>query len=80
MSWQEVLKILNDECGADLASRIERRLANELGGVRITIAKRQTITREMADKAAPGKPREAARKLGVHPATIYRALRRPITR
>ena len=80
MSWSDVLAILRAECGDDQADRIAKRLYREFGGCRLTVPKRQPIDREMIDAAAPGRPRDAARKLGVHHTTVYRVLRRRVVR
>lgn len=76
MSWQLLVDLIADEVGADAALRIEDRARIELGGLRITIAKRKPITVETIDSIAPGRPKEAAKALGVHPRTIYRVLQR----
>lgn len=76
MSWAALLEIIKDECGNDLALRIEQRARSELGGVRLTVSVRPVITREIVSEAAPGDPQKAARKLGIHRATAYRALKR----
>jgi len=78
MSWQALVDIITQEAGADMAARIVKRAKLELGGLRITVGKRAVITAEMVDEVAPGKPREAAKHLGVHPATVYRALQKRI--
>jgi hypothetical protein len=81
MSWQALIDIIVEEAGTDMAAKIIKRARLELGGLRITINKRATITAAMVDEVAPGKPKEAARHLGVHPATVYRALhRKPLIR
>lgn len=80
MSWRTLLELIADEVGNDAAARIEERARRELGGERITINKRQAITFELVEQVAPGRPQEAARKLGVHHATVYRALHRRIIR
>jgi transcriptional regulator of acetoin/glycerol metabolism len=76
MSWCELLEMIEDEVGRVAASRIEERARHEFGGMRIHISKRQIITLDKIDEVAPGKPKEAARALGVHPTTIYRTLQR----
>ena len=76
MSWVDLLALIAEEAGAEIAARIETRASRELGGLRITIAKRVPITVQQIDSVAPGKPKEAARALGVHPRTIYRVLQR----
>lgn len=81
MSWALLINLIADELGTDAAARIEARARHELGGVRITVCARQGLTREQVDSAAPGRPQEAARVLGVHPVTVYRLLRRgPLVR
>jgi DNA invertase Pin-like site-specific DNA recombinase len=80
MSWADLISLIRDEVGAEAASRIEDRARFELGGLRITVLKRKLITREHIDAVAPGRPREAARKLDVSVATVYRTLRRPMVR
>jgi hypothetical protein len=55
---------------------VEARARVEMAGVRLTITQRVHITSEMVDSLAPGHPKQAAEALGVHPTTIYRALKR----
>lgn len=76
MSWPALLDLIADEVGREVATRIERRAREEFGGLRITIAKRPVITPTDIDAAAPGRPKEAAKLLGVHHSTIYRTLQR----
>ena len=75
-AWVDLLHIIADEAGRDIADRIETRARYELGGMRMTIATRAPVTAAEVEHAAPGRPREAARKLGIHPTTAYRAIRR----
>jgi len=76
MSWAGLLDLIADELGADAAHRVQVRAQREMLGERLTITARFTVRREQVDEAAPGRPREAAKVLGVHPSTAYRALRR----
>lgn len=76
MSWAAIIEMIAQEVGAEAADRIEARARLEFGGMRVTVAKRQSITVSQIDQIAPGKPKEAARALGVHPRTIYRVLQR----
>lgn len=79
MSWSALIEIIADIAGDALAAKVESRARKELGGARITVLKRKIITKERIDAAAAGKPKEAAKKLGVHYSTVYRTLnRRPI--
>ena len=79
MSWSVIISRISAKYGPEVASEIEDMAREEFAGQRITILKRKIITAEKIDKAAAGKPKEAAKKLGVHYSTIYRALnRRPI--
>jgi hypothetical protein len=81
MTWQALVEIITAESGADTASRIVARAKLELEGVRLTVCARSPLTREQVEAAAPGRPREAARILGVHPETVYRLIRRrPLVR
>lgn len=80
MSWQALLALIAEEVGDELAARIEERARTEMPAARIFICKRKVITPARAERAAPGKPKEAAKKLGVHYSTIYRALKKPIIR
>lgn len=80
MSWPDLLELIREEVGDEAASRIEDRARVELGGLRITVLKRKQIDRRDIDRVAPGRPREAARKLDVSLATVYRTLRRPMVR
>lgn len=78
MSWRALLELIAEEVGREAAGRIEDRARAEFGGTRITIAKRQAVTVQHIDAVAPGRPKEAARALGVHVSTIYRGLRRVV--
>lgn len=80
MSWPALLRLISDELGAAAAERVERRAKMELWGVRITVGARDPVSREEVERASPGRPREAARKLGISPATAYRALKQPLIR
>ena len=73
MSWAALLTLIAEEVGQDAADRIEQRARKELAGVRLTIAARPTVTQKKID-ADPGKPREAAKRIGVHYSTVYRRL------
>ena len=75
MNFDDLMAVIVAEVGSSSAQRIEERLRLEMQGCRLTIRKRRSLTREMIDSAAPGRPKEAARKLGVHPSTVYRCLR-----
>lgn len=77
MSWAALLELIADELGREAAARVQERARVELAGVRLTISQRIHITPEMIDAVAPGRPKDAARELGVHPVTVYRALKRP---
>lgn len=76
MSWTELMGIIRDEAGEELADRLEARFRRELAGVRLTVCARAKLTADEVDKVAPGDPKKAARKLGVHFTTVYRALNR----
>jgi hypothetical protein len=76
MSWGTVMEVLLCELGAPDAHRIERLLIDQCGGMRLTVPKRLPLPSPAEIEAmAPGRPREAAKSLDVHPTTIYRALR-----
>ncbi len=74
MTWGALLDLIADEVGREAANRIEDRARRELGGLRVTISVRKHITKQTINEVAPGKPKEAAKRLGVHPSTIYRRL------
>lgn len=76
MSWAAVLELIADEAGREIALRIEERVQSEFGGCSLYIRRSRPITRSDLDSLAPGRPQEAARKLGIHPATAYRILQR----
>jgi DNA invertase Pin-like site-specific DNA recombinase len=80
MSWSALLDMIAEEVGAAAAARIEARARKEMGGIRLTIGVKPIVTRDVIDAIAPGRPKEAAKALGVHQTTIYRALRRPVIR
>jgi hypothetical protein len=76
MSWSTIMEVLLRELGAPDARRIEGLLIEHCAGVRLTVPKRRPLpTPEEIEALAPGRPREAAKSLDVHPTTIYRALR-----
>ena len=70
------MDLIRDEAGDDLADRIEARCRRELQGLRITICARVPLTAADVHRAAPGRPQEAARILGVEASTAYRAIHR----
>ena len=75
--WQAVVVILRTEA-PDQASAIEARLLHELGGLRLTIPKRVTITRAEAHKAVRqngGNVDKAAKDVGLSRSSMYRRLR-----
>lgn len=72
-----MLELIAEEAGAQVAARIEARARVVFGGMRFTVSKRKAVTPELIDAIAPGKPKEAAKALGVHPTTVYRVLQRP---
>lgn len=76
MSWRALLELIAEEVGQAQALRIEQRARQELGGVRLTIAKRVPITSARIDEIAPGNAKKAAQKLGVHHSTVYRVMHR----
>jgi hypothetical protein len=80
MCWADLIALIEEEAGAEVAARIEDRARVELGGLRVTIHKRKALTVHDIDRVAPGRPKEAARRLNVSIATVYRALRRPMVR
>lgn len=80
MSWAELLALIERECGAEIAAHIEESARIRMGGERITIGKRRPLTLAIIEAAAPGQPKKAAEKLGVHAATVYRRLSKPIIR
>lgn len=80
MSWPDLLELIAAEVGKDAAAKIEARARREMGGMRITISVKPIVTSAVVEAIAPGRPRVAAKLLGVHATTVYRALRRPIIR
>lgn len=76
MSWRDLVEILTDDLGPNVAARVESRICHELGGRRLTVGKRTRITAEDVEAAAPGNPAKAAKVLGIHRSTAYRALQR----
>ena len=76
MTWAAVLELIAEEAGHELALRIEERVRDEFGGCSLYVRRSRPLTRADLDSLAPGKPKEAARKLGIHPATAYRILHR----
>lgn len=76
MSWAAILAIIEQEAGEELCAKIKDRVLKEYAGARITITSRIEVDIKQAEKVAPGNPREIARALGVHPSTVYRAIKR----
>lgn len=76
MTWAAVLEVIAQEAGQEIALRIEERVRDEFGGTNLYIRQQRSVTREELEQLAPGKPREAARKMNIHPSTAYRILRR----
>lgn len=74
--WIDLLTIVREEAGDEIAAKIEKRARNTMGGERLTVLRRMPSIPEEVHNAAPGRPRTAARKLGIHPTTAYRALKR----
>ena len=75
--WSSVCAILRAEA-PDQAERIEARLLHELGGLRLTVPKRVTITREEAHKAVRkngGNVDKAAKDVGLSRSSMYRRIR-----
>jgi hypothetical protein len=75
MSWTAIIEVLREELSATGAALVDRIIRKQFGGERIYIPSRQAITPAEAYLAAPDQPKEAAKILDVHPATIYRLLR-----
>jgi transcriptional regulator of acetoin/glycerol metabolism len=75
MSWHEFLNMVAEEAGAEAAARIEERASVEFGGMNLYVRSTRKLTRQEIESVAPGRPQEAARKLGIHRATAYRILR-----
>lgn len=74
MSWSDLLRLITEEVGSDAALRIEERARQEMGGTRLTISVTPVVTPDKINRTAPGKPREAAKRIGVHYSTVYRRL------
>ncbi len=70
-----MVELLRGELGPEIAGRVDQIVRRAFRGTRLTIPSRVEVTTEAAVSAAPGRPQEAARKLGVHPSTVYRMLR-----
>jgi transcriptional regulator of acetoin/glycerol metabolism len=76
VSWSGILDLIAAELGPIAAARIEQLVRDRYAGERIYITARRPVDPADIAAAAPGRPREAARRLGIHPSTAYRALRR----
>lgn len=76
MSWPAIMAIIVDETGPEVADRIRRRIEYEYGGDRVTVGTRSALTPEQVNAVGAKNPDEAARALGVHRSTVYRALNR----
>ena len=71
MSWPALLSLIADELGQEAADRIEVKAREQMGGVRLTIATRVVVTK---GKIGCQNPKEAAKRLKIHPSTVYRRL------
>jgi transcriptional regulator of acetoin/glycerol metabolism len=74
--WSSVCAILRAEA-PDQAERIEARLLHELGGLRLTVPRRVTISRAEAHKlvrANKGDVRKAAKQAGLSLSSMYRRI------
>jgi len=76
MSWARILEIIKEEVSDPACERIANKVLKEFGGCRVTITDRRKIDFKEAESVSPGKPKEIARALGVHPSTVYRAIKR----
>ena len=79
MSWEDVTSIIR-ELVPDQAAAIEAQITTALGGLRVSIPRRPTVTVGDAHEAVRlerGDVQKAARKLGVSRASIYRRIRQP---
>ena len=78
MNWPRLLEIIEEEAGKDACCKIEKRARLEMGGKRIMVysQRQRTVTGQDVHDAAPGRPRIAAKKLGIHEDTAYRKLRK----
>lgn len=76
MSWHDVLEVAVEILGEDAAADFEAACADRLAGSHCYIPQRKRLTRSDVDAVSPGRPKEAARQLGVHQSTVYRAIHR----
>jgi transcriptional regulator of acetoin/glycerol metabolism len=75
--WQAVVAILRAEAPGQ-ASAIEARLLHELGGLRLTVPRRVTVSRAEAHKLVRetgGDVAMAAKEAGLSKSSMYRRLR-----
>ena len=80
MSWEDVTAILRELVPGE-AARIEAEITAALGGLRVSIPRRPSVTVAAAHEAVRlerGNVERAARKLGVSRASVYRRIRQPI--
>lgn len=78
-TWARLLRIVEDQAGTEARERIEARILGELRGTRLHVPKRRPLTAERIGAALDrnrGRVADAAAELRVHPATVYRHLRR----
>jgi len=78
-AWWALLELIAEEVGTDAAYRIEQRARYELGGARVTVSVKPWTPPERLEEIAPGKPKQAAKKLGIGVSTAYRRIRKPLT-
>jgi transcriptional regulator of acetoin/glycerol metabolism len=75
--WQTFIDLVAAEAGPEAAGRIQERARVALGGLRLTIPKRAAITDEMLRaelRRAGGRVDQAAKRLRISRATLYRRL------
>ncbi len=78
MNWPRLLEIIEEESGKEACLKIEKRARLEMGGKRIMVysQRQRTVTGQDVHDAAPGRPRIAAKKLGINEVTAYRKLKK----
>ena len=75
MTWPVIMEILTESVGKSVARDIEKQVIDALKAKTIYIPTKQKVYAEEIEEAAPGKPAEAAKKLGIPRSTAYYRLK-----
>lgn len=77
--WSDFVALIAQETDQDVAARIQEKARTLLGGIRITIPKRERVTPAQAHRLVRehgGDVKKAAKAARLHPVSMYRKLRK----